>query len=196
MGSTGATGATGDDGVGVPSGGTAGQFLKKASGTDFDTAWADIPVGVLGTAFTFDNTWRTINSGVGLIPGDDTVPQIGEGLEIMSLAYTPESATSKLRLRVTAPLYSGGGSQVILALFRDSGVNAVAATHIVFQATNWGQNIILETEIDTGSTAATTISARIGVTASGQTVYVNGATGGRLFGGVCRATLSIEEVLR
>ena len=44
IGATGATGATGPQGPagpGVPSGGTAGQVLKKASGTDYDTEWAN-----------------------------------------------------------------------------------------------------------------------------------------------------------
>ena len=35
----GETGPAGADGVGVPSGGTQGQVLTKASGTDFDTEW-------------------------------------------------------------------------------------------------------------------------------------------------------------
>ena len=43
---TGATaslaGPQGDPGEGVPTGGTAGQFLRKSSGTDFDTAFAAI----------------------------------------------------------------------------------------------------------------------------------------------------------
>lgn len=40
-GQDGQTGPAGADGVGVPSGGTAGQVLVKASATDYDTAWAD-----------------------------------------------------------------------------------------------------------------------------------------------------------
>jgi hypothetical protein len=39
QGPQGMTGAQGDPGVGVPTGGTTGQFLKKQSGTDYDTAW-------------------------------------------------------------------------------------------------------------------------------------------------------------
>jgi hypothetical protein len=35
-------GPQGDPGEGVPTGGTAGQFLRKASGTDFDTAFAAV----------------------------------------------------------------------------------------------------------------------------------------------------------
>ena len=34
---------------GIPSGGTTGQFLKKSSGTDYDTAWASIPQILSGT---------------------------------------------------------------------------------------------------------------------------------------------------
>lgn len=47
----GADGQDGAPGVGVPVGGTAGQYLRKASATDFDTAWsalldADIPATI------------------------------------------------------------------------------------------------------------------------------------------------------
>lgn len=40
-GATGATGPQGPAGPGVPTGGTTGQVLKKASGTDYDTEWAN-----------------------------------------------------------------------------------------------------------------------------------------------------------
>ena len=40
-GATGATGQTGPAGQGVPSGGTTGQVLKKASNSNYDTVWAD-----------------------------------------------------------------------------------------------------------------------------------------------------------
>ena len=40
-GSPGTPGADGADGEGVPVGGTAGQVLKKVSGTDYDTEWAN-----------------------------------------------------------------------------------------------------------------------------------------------------------
>lgn len=41
-GADGADGADGAPGVGVPTGGTAGQYLRKVSSTDFDTAFATI----------------------------------------------------------------------------------------------------------------------------------------------------------
>lgn len=49
-GSSGITGPTGSTGQGVPTGGTGGQFLVKASSTDYDAIWtsslvSDIPPG-------------------------------------------------------------------------------------------------------------------------------------------------------
>lgn len=33
------TGGKGDDGIGIPAGGSTGQILAKASGTNFDAQW-------------------------------------------------------------------------------------------------------------------------------------------------------------
>lgn len=44
-------GAKGDKGDGIPSGGIAGQFLKKKSNTDYEYEWADItPTAVISNA--------------------------------------------------------------------------------------------------------------------------------------------------
>ena len=42
----GANGEDGLDGIGIPAGGTTGQVLKKASGNDYDTTWADIQLAL------------------------------------------------------------------------------------------------------------------------------------------------------
>lgn len=67
---TGATGATGDAGPGVPTGGSTGQYLKKDSGTDFDTSWADVDAlpsqtgngGKYLTTDGIDPSWATLNT--------------------------------------------------------------------------------------------------------------------------------------
>ena len=45
IGFQGPAGAAGAAGVGVPTGGTAGQVLAKLSGTNYDTAWQDASTG-------------------------------------------------------------------------------------------------------------------------------------------------------
>lgn len=49
IGDTGPKGDTGDAGPGVAKGGTAGQVLRKKSGTDYDTEWVDD--GITDTEF-------------------------------------------------------------------------------------------------------------------------------------------------
>ena len=44
-GPTGPTGPAGAPGVGVPAGGTTGQFLSKASDTSYDTTWTTVSLG-------------------------------------------------------------------------------------------------------------------------------------------------------
>lgn len=50
QGAAGANGQDGSDGVGVPTGGTAGQVLTKVDGTDFNTQWATPQAGGGGIA--------------------------------------------------------------------------------------------------------------------------------------------------
>lgn len=66
-GATGATGPQGPAGQGVPTGGTTGQFLRKSSGTDYDTGWATLP----GTDLSYTASTRSLESSTG---NDVTLP--------------------------------------------------------------------------------------------------------------------------
>lgn len=57
---TGAQGAKGDTGEGVPTGGTTGKVLTKASGDDYDTEWTT----VAGTGDMTKSVYDTDDSGV------------------------------------------------------------------------------------------------------------------------------------
>jgi hypothetical protein len=70
-GATGATGATGPAGPGVATGGTTGQYLQKASGTNYDTTWATIVPGdryltTSTTSLTVGNGTKSLTIGTGL----------------------------------------------------------------------------------------------------------------------------------
>ena len=71
VGATGATGATGPAGPGVAAGGTTGQFLSKASGTNYDTTWSTIIPGdryltSSTTSLTIGNGTKSLTVGTGL----------------------------------------------------------------------------------------------------------------------------------
>ena len=65
-GPTGQTGPAGAPGVGVPTGGTTGQVLAKASGTDYDTEWADPAAG--GVQDVQVNGTSVVQDGVANVP--------------------------------------------------------------------------------------------------------------------------------
>ena len=71
VGATGPTGATGPVGPGVAAGGSTGQFLSKASGTNYDTTWATIVPGdryltSSTTSLTIGNGSKSLTVGTGL----------------------------------------------------------------------------------------------------------------------------------
>lgn len=149
---------------------------------------------MLGSAFTSDGgALRTIDNSSGLIPSDDTIPQVGEGTQLLSLTYTPKSATSRLRLRSYMYATAGNSAVISCAHFRDGAANAVASGWSIAQAASWAIPVMVEREIATGSIAPTTITMRVGVSAAGQGFYLNGSGGSRLHGGATQSTLSIEE---
>jgi hypothetical protein len=87
----GETGQDGADGVGVPSGGTTGQVLKKKSGTDYDTEWANESGGGSGGH-------TIINSA-----GTDMTQR--DGLQFSGLNVTDDSANDKTVVTLPTPDY-------------------------------------------------------------------------------------------
>jgi len=138
----------------------------------------------------------TSTSSAGIqIPLDDTIPQNTEGLEAITLAITPTSATNRLRIRAIVNGASSGSNQThIAALFQGSTANALQVA-AGFEAI--GNNVIsipLQYEMVAGTTSATTFKIRMGSDSS-TTYTLNGASAARLFGGVMAHTMVIEEIL-
>jgi hypothetical protein len=122
------------------------------------------------------------------IPQDDTIPQNTEGLEVMTLSITPNSATSKLRIDVLVNAEAGGASWST-ALFQDSTANALTAS----LNDSKGQ-AKLTYYMTSGTASATTFKVRIGGT--GSTIRFNGiaALAGRIYGGVNYSSITITEI--
>ena len=134
-----------------------------------------------------------VNSGSGQIPEDDTIPQITEGNEFMTLSITPKSASSKLRIDV---VFHGGLSGIGLltvALFKDSTANAIGVSSTVVPGNQYQQNIVFSTIIDSGATAATTFKVRAGSSTAVTTTF-NGSAATAKFGGTYRSSIIITEL--
>jgi hypothetical protein len=128
-----------------------------------------------------------------VIPGDDTIPQITEGTQIISVAFTPKSATSRIRLRFDGVGTAATSTHLQAALFSSASANALRSARAIVQAAGYAAVISAEAEYVPGSTAPVTFSVRVGADGA-TTVRFNGTNTARLLGGSQAATLVIEEI--
>lgn len=127
------------------------------------------------------------------IPLDNSIPQIGEGTEIMTAAITPKVATSTLRVQVT--LYMGSdtlGAALIGALFVDATANGLRAVSARSSSTDATTTMTMEYSVVSGSLIARTFRVRVG--SSSGNWYTNGNPSSRLFGGVAACTMTVSEI--
>lgn len=172
----------------VPAGGGGGIVLKRQS-------------------VTFSNT----ASATTTIPLDDTIPQIGEGTERMTMAYTPLSASSTLKIEVGYFGTSLNTTEVlqfsgyIVALFRDAVSNALN-TSMMFHRYDDGNSvglvnlsggtIIFSFEEGAVNTSSRTYRVRVGsipLTIGTPTHVFNGDGSGRLFGATPKSFIRVTE---
>lgn len=135
-----------------------------------------------------------VSGGTGMIPNDDTIPQVSEGNEFLSSRITPTDATNLLRVTVEINLTTSvNNSRRCAALFRDGGSDAVAASQSFCPTADALNQAVLTYEVIAGSTSETTFTVRAGGQSAGTT-RINGDSSGRLLGGVLQSHITIEEI--
>lgn len=192
--------AVGDSGTGgtkglVPAataGDTAAGKIFDASGAFVAMADKHLPADtIVDRAHTETATYFTVASANG-IPMDDSIPQIAEGVQILTLNHTMKSATNRLRARFTAFGGIDSVGYVSAALF-NGAAGAIAAVPVTIGSAGHILPIVLEHEFVPGTTSTVTYSVRAGP-GGAYAAYINGDSIGRKFGGVGKATLVLEEI--
>lgn len=129
-----------------------------------------------------------------VIPSDDTIPQVTEGTQILSVTITPKKTTNKIRIRFQCETsLSIAPGSAICALFANGGANAIAANLVSHTAAAFALPLSMEIEITPASATAQTYTVRVGPNAASN-LRLNGTSATRVFGGVMRATLIAEEI--
>jgi len=134
-----------------------------------------------------------VATGTTIIPTDDTIPQISEGTEFMTLAIMPRSATSKLIIEVVFHCAVSVAANATAALFQDSTANALATSWVGIPGVNATDILIFRHTMTSGTTSATTFRVRAGPSGA-ATLTFNGVGGARFFGGVMASSIVIQEV--
>ena len=180
-------GGNGDGTIGNRAGGSGIVIIRYPTGSV--STPTQVRSGVIQVVNTQDGAVAT---GSTAIPDDDTIPQNTEGVEYMTLAITPTSATSKLRIDVTVEGSNSNASRVAYALFQDSTADALAvvSTYQKGDAQNPTPATFSHT-MTSGTTSATTFKVRVGGTFA--TFTFNGTGGGRKYGGVAASSITITE---
>lgn len=168
-------------GTGAPEEIAIGSGLSMAAGT---LGLADAQI--IGRAYAEYDTYASVTA---VIPFDDTIPTSSQGDQIMTLPYACASTTNRLRISVyingqtpgtgntaTATLIADGTCVRACAFGGDGVLNSAAFAH----------------ELVPGSTSSKTYAVRVGVAAG--TLYLNGYSSGRIYGGAQKCSMIIEEI--
>lgn len=179
--------------------GDVAEFISLGSGNWVCTGYSRATGKALVTNYlnrTYDEytTYTTLST---VIPLDNTIPQQStEGTLILSRAFTPLSASSRIRIT-----FQGfGGTDVAAAwsaaLFVDSTADAIAAAATFVGDANTAEHLGLVHEVASGSTTARTYKIHVGPSA-GAVLKLNGTHSGtgQLFNGMAKATMVIEEII-
>ena len=137
-------------------------------------------------------TTGAVATGTTNVPFDDTIPQNTEGDEYMSLAITPTSATSKLKIEINAYFSSALGTVMVGSLFQDNTANALASSWFQQQTAGYRHFLSLSHYMTSGTTSATTFKFRMGGNVATTTTF-NGDSGFRKFGGALASNITITE---
>ena len=128
------------------------------------------------------------------LPIDDTIPQIGEGVEILTLNITPSSTSNKILLFFNGMCATASATNTIgAAIFRNATAGAIVANAVNPPNTGLRTQLPIVHVDSPASIAATTYSVRVG-TQAGDTIRFNGSNTARTFGGVAITYLIAIEV--
>jgi len=118
--------------------------------------------------------------GVGqVIPSDNTIPQISEGLEYLpfSQSITPLKIGNRIRVRVKLNIGSNGDNIIALALFVDGANNAVQVDSAPGSSSGFMRTIIMTYDFPALALDPIEIMTRFGPSSATQ-CWVNAGGGG------------------
>ena len=132
-------------------------------------------------------------TGTTIMPFDDTIPQNTEGDEYFTRAITPNNASNKLLIVVTAVLAVSVADRATGAIFQDTTASALAAASDFYPNAGAPYVMTFSHYMTAGTTSATTFKFRAGFAVAGTTT-LNGQVGGRYMGGVMASSMTIYEI--
>jgi hypothetical protein len=129
-----------------------------------------------------------------IMPNDNSIPQSGEGDEVLSLTVTPTNAASILNIDVQLHIGGGLGDQVGAALFVDATAGAIAAAAINNGNTAQIGTLRFNHLVSASNTTQRVYHVRAGSEAAAD-AFLNGDATARVYGGVLVSSIVVTEIL-
>lgn len=177
---------------------TAGTGAPEEIAVDGSLSFSATAIGLFagGVVQSVQSSLNANTAITSTTPYDTTIPQSGEGQQLIAISITPKSATNKLRVRAAIPYtLTGNVSNIASGIFHihtSASSDAIASSYVYVKETNEIPNFsgtcIFDVDVVSGTTSALTISLRAGYVT--QNFSVNSAN----LGGSMAATLVVEEI--
>lgn len=170
------------------SAGTAGQ-VYTSNGAGMLPTFQDLTTGVVLQIQSAVQT--TLVSCSTALPDDNTIPQITEGDEVITVSITPISASSTLLIMGNVWGTMPAAGQAAMALFVDATADALGTVGICNGSTRGNGTIFYVTS----SASTSTRTYRIRAGASASTFQVNGsAAGANEYGATSQSRITVIEI--
>jgi len=165
--------------------------LPALDGSNLTNVSATLPTGVpVARSYAEYTTNASLTT---VLPYDDTIPQVTEGTQVLSVSHTPVSTTNRLRIRIEGFGAANGVIPMGMALFVNGASNAVRSSFVVGPASDYIVYFGMVYEYVPGSTSAQTLTVRVGPN-SGAMRMNGDIAGGRKGGGTAAMTIVVEEI--
>lgn len=171
---------------------SSGNVLMFSVGTTAGTQIVPFVATAGSTIQVVSTQVSALATGTTQTPCDDSIPQITEGNEYMTLAVTPTSATNMLKVDVVFGYADSVTDRVVIGLFQGTTANAIAAVSDQRGGANEPAVLSFSHYVTAGTTGALTFSVRAG--GQGGTISFNGLSGSRILGGVYASSMTITEI--
>jgi hypothetical protein len=137
---------------------------------------------------------NTVITTTAIIPLDNTIPQITEGVQVMELPFTPKSSSNILYIKVNVALAASASQHCGVALFVNAVSDALATGMPVVNAANTSLMQSYTYKMVAGVTTNLTFRVRVGGH-TGSTVTFNGLNSSSIYGGTVISSITITEYL-
>lgn len=149
-----------------------------------------LPGTVVQRQYLSDGAYAT---GVSSIPNDDSIPQIGEGTQFLSLAITPSSSFNVIAAETRGLFTTNAAGEYVTAALFNGATDALAASVSSQNGADPQMQTLYNQRIG-GTTSPVTYTVRAGTASGGNATYFNGWSAGRQRGGVMNSYLRLDEI--